>query len=42
MTDKQLKRAKELKKQIKTCDNILSFEKNKAEKVLRERNNGTT
>ena len=26
MTDKQLARAKELKKQIKTCDNILSFE----------------
>lgn len=29
MTDKQLYRAKELKKQIKTCDNILSFEKDK-------------
>ena len=29
MTDKQLRKAKELKKQIQTCDNILSFEVNK-------------
>ena len=29
MTDKQLNRAKEIKKHIKTCNNILSFEKNK-------------